>query len=1048
MRRKFKPVLFLGLGTYGSKIAARLQETMHGKQSDLARLISLVTLEDDGDCSVRGEKKAAFRCNRLNAAMSVDAFEGNFQIYQSQEKEFEDLLSDAMEEIRQREYIIELREKGYKIDEGISLYLISTLFDPVGSTAIVPFLGFIQTLLAGRYRGTTIEMNFLGFFPDLFATFKKERLAYVRSYACLQELDHIMDHPKMLSLEGWAPLTYAYLFTGNNEDGVEIGSYEDLIPMISEVISSLLFGDIGSDDSFPLVFLNEKQGKFARYSSFGLAKVIYPVDDIMDGLANALTDKLMGFRGVAQPKTFERDYIAADVKEFLLEHSFDKLSSALKFDKEGKTIWGDFKFQGAINEKVVVENFLRDVDSQAEEFDKDRVTLMDKKLADRRRQVYDEKIEKLFQKIYNGVDSSERGIYYSKAFLDILQNQRSPYTQGEVVTKAFTLDLIEKEAKSFFDGLFGIERGKLAEMKRDIDDKTELLHKAEKEFTPQLTAKAALIVSEEEENSKDATEAQQKRIDALREQIKELQKKYDALEEKIADFDFKITDPSERRKLLSKLMEHEEEEKEKLSKDLSEADQNYVTEKRRLNELYEERKRFLNRIFIMYPLVGTLAYVGILFAATKILSDFDISDMIDPWLMIVYPLVLMIYGAWGFTKYWLGIRRQILECSQRCENFKGQKISLLLKFQEFYNKHFKTIFEHSLQGSLIGWIDEYKLFVRKTGQLLQSFIEKMVSHLELSREHYANLTFPNTLFVRSVVTKKDLDQFLDKNVRLTVEMQRFFREKPLSAYFEDFRSAESIESLEDAVEGFAEDVFKSVREKSIEEFLCETEAEATLNTTEKLFNLYDSAKAFMLLDVEKGMDVSQSLIYLGVRNAEDSPAKELLRKQGQSNISVYSTGDKNEITISKLKVGFPAFHIALVGYGKQSISNTPNSAKFYINNEWQLEDLFPSCHTLGDDEDEIRIIVCLGKAFGLIERTGDQYGFEGKILGDSDQTVSDYLKSFRASSTRVSLLERIEEEKKKKNIVDRLINYKSNNKLDRTSLRIIERVINELSPLA
>jgi len=1048
MKQKFKPVIFLGLGSYGSQIAACLCETMNEKQPDLARVISCVTLADDGSCRIGNLSEAIFLCTNLDPEISSEAFQCNFQMYQSREKEFEDVLADAMEEIRQREVILELQEKGYKIDDEISVYILSTLFDPVGSSAIVPFLGFVQTLLAGRFRGTLIETHLLGFFPDLFPGYKKEKLAYLRSYACLQELDHMLDHPKMLFLEGRAPLTYIYLFTSKNEDGVEIGSYEDLIPMICEVLSLLLFGEIASDNSFSVALLNKDIGKYARYSSFGLAKLIYPVDNIMDGLANALTDKLMGFRGVAQPKTFERDYIAADVKEFLLEHSFDKLSSALKFDKEGKTIWSDFKFLGAINEKVVVENFLRNVDSQAEEFDRDRVTLMDKKLADRRRQVYDEKIEKLFQKIYNGVDSSERGIYYSKAFLDVLQNQRSPYTQGEVIAKAFTLDLIEKEAKSFFDGLFGIERGKLAELKRDIDDKTELLQKAMQEFEGASNCTSVDIAGAENDDSNTLAESQQKRLDALREEIENLQKKYDTLEEKIADFDFKIMDPSERRRLLAKIMEHEEEEKEKLRSDLSEADQNYITEKRRLNELYDERKRFINQIFIMYPLVGTLAYVGILFAATKILSDFDISDMIDPWLLIIYPLVLMIYGAWGLTKYWLGIRKQILECSHRCENFKGQKISLLLKFQEFYNKHFKTIFEHSLQGSLIGWIDQYKLFVRKTGQLLQSFIEKMVSHLERSKEHYANLTFPNTLFVRSVVTKKDLDQFLDKNFRLTVEMQRFFREKPLSAYFEDFRSAESIESLEDAVGGFAKDVFKSVREKSIDDFLCETEAEATLNTTEKLFNLYDSAKAFMLLDVEKGMDISQPLIYLGVRNAEDSPAKELLRKQGQSNISVYSTGNKNEITISKLKVGFPAFHIALVEYGKQLISNTPNSAKFYINNEWQLEDLFPSSHTLGDDEDEIRIIVCLGKAFGLIERTGGHYLFEDKSLGETDEAVSEHLKSFRAGGVRVSLLDRIQEEKRKENAINQLVNYKMNNKLDKINLRIIDKVIRELSPLA
>ncbi|MBI4547106.1 MAG: hypothetical protein HY707_03940 [Ignavibacteriae bacterium] len=1048
MKRKFKPVIFLGLGTYGSQFAVQLKETVHRKQPDLAEVVSCVTLDDEGSSRISGSTEPKFQCNDLRATVSVESYQCNFRVYQDHEKEFEDLLSDAMEEIRQREILLELQEKGYRIDDGINIYIFSALFDPIGSVAIVPFLGFIQTLLVGRFRGTLVETNLLGFFPDLFNDFKRERLAYLRSYVSLQELDHIINHPKLLSLEGRAPLTYTYLFTGKNEDGVEIGSYDELIPMISEVLSSLLFGEIASDNSFSVALLNNEAGKLARYSSFGLAKVIFPVDEIMDGLTNALTGKLMDFQGLDQPKVFERDYVAADVKEFLVEYNFDKLSSTLKFDKEGKTIWTDFKFQGAINEKVVIENFMRDVERQAEEFDRDGVTLMDKKLSDRRRKMFDEKIEELIRKIYSGIDSSERGIYYSKAFLDMFQNQKSSYTRGEFIAKAYTLDLIEKEAKSFFDGLFGIERGKLTELKRDIDDKTELLQKAEKEFALDSADASPATTIEEKGDTKEAAEARQKRVDALREEIKNLQEKYDTLEEKIADFDFKITDPSERRRLLSKLLEHEGEEKEKLRNDLLEADQSYMEEKRRLNELYEERKRFINRVFVMYPLLGTLVYVGILFGATKILSDFDIFQMIDPWLVIVYPLLFMIYGFLGFTKYWLGIRKQILECLQRCENFKGQKISLLLKFQEFYNRHFKTIFDHSLQGSLIGWIDEYKSSVQKTAERLQRFIDEIADHLRRCKDRYDNITFLNTLFVRSVVTKKDLDSFLDRNVRLTVEMQRFFRDKPLSVYFEDFRTSGSILALEGDIRRFTEDVFRHIREKSIEEFLCGTEIEAALNATEKLFNLYDSAKTFILLDVEKGMDVSQSLVYLGVRNVENSQARELLRKQGQPNIFAYSTGNKNEIVISKLKIGFPAFHIALVGYGKHLVSNTPESSKFYVNDEWQLEDLFPTTHTFGDEEDEVRTIICLGKAFGLICQKNAQYFFEDKILGETDRKMNDYLRSFRASTVRVLISQRIEERKHKHTAVEELINYKVNNELDVTNLRIIDKVINEISPLA
>lgn len=1028
MKQKFKPVILLGVGKYGAEITQGVYTILSERQKDLTKVISCLILGENGEYRDIKENVSFFKCNRLKSELSLENFSANFRVIQDQEKKFEDFLADRIENIRRKEVLIELQDKGYEIGKDINLFLISTLFDSIGSAAIIPFLGFIQCLSAGTLRGSVINTELFTFFPDLFAEYKRNDLAYSRSYSCLQELDFIADRPNLISSEGLSPFSFAWIFTGKNEENVQIGSYKNLIPMIGEILFSLLTGEIASDISFSTIFLNKVDGKATRYSSFGLAKLIFPVNDVMRGLSNYLGFNILELKGVAIPKVFERKYIGADVQEFLFENKFDKLFDELELDTEGKRIWVDFKYKGTINESVVVQNFVDDIKEEAEDFHKDEVTAMDRKLSLRREQLFEEKTGKLLDVIKNGIDSERKGIYYGKAFLNTLQNQKSLYTKGDIVEKIYTLDLVEKEIKSFFDRIFRVEREKLGKLKKDIDDKILVLKKFKKE----------LQKKKPKENLKE-------RVKALETEIEDLKKKYSKFSNEIADFNLRITDASGRQKLLAGLENEIKKEVEKVRSDLQETDKKYREERQKLDELYEKRKRIVRELLIVFPCVGTIAFFIIFYLISRI-PGISLLYMLKIGGK-VYPFGLLGYGIWGFSKYWRGIKKEIEEVTARVISLKNEKVAFLLKYQELHNRIFKTRFNHSLYGGLFEWIRDYKDFVAKIGNKLQYFIDALVQGFEEKKEAWKNISFRNTLFVRSVVTKKDLERFIEKNVRLPLEMERFFKEKPLSSYFDEFRKTRTLNTLSTALDDFSEEVFESVREKSIEEFLEEEEREGRVNTAEKLSNLYNSAKAFILLDVEKGMDVSQPLIYLGVENPETSYAKEILREQGYTNIQPCSVKNKNEIIISKLKIGFPAFHIALIKHGEKLISKTKNRKGLYINPEWESEGLFPSVYALENEEGEPRRIACLGRVFGLIEEKKGKFYLENKKFS-SDQEIIEFLRSFKGSNLRNKLSRQIEEEKQKKNAIERLIAYEESKKLDEIDKKIIERVINELNPLA
>ncbi|MAF94956.1 MAG: hypothetical protein CMM60_04295 [Rhodospirillaceae bacterium] len=1074
MKQKFKPVIFVGLGKYGSEIAQGIYTAiLSEKYRDLEQVISCITLEENGECRDIKESKTLFKCEGLKTELSINNFGVNFEVIQNYEKKIEDALADKIENLRRKEIVLDLQDKGYEIGEKIELFLISTLFDPIGSTSIVPFLGFFQYLLTGRFRNMLIETNILGFFPDLFDDYKKNELAYSRSYPCLQELDVVANNPELISSKDQTPFSFAYLFTGKNEEAIEIGSYKELIPMISEVLFLLLSEKIASDISFSTILLNKVDGKATRYSSFGLDKLVFPIDRVMRGLSDFLTFTILNLTGATtEPRRFEREYINADVKEFLLQNKFDvnyKLSQELYKDNEGNTIWVDFKYKGKMNENIVVDSFIKDIEEQVKDFDKDDVTAMNRKLSLRRGSFFKEKQGTLLDVINNGIDSIDKGVYYSKAFLDVLLNKKSLYTTGNIVGKEFNFDQIEKVVKNFFDKAIESKREILVGLKLDIDNKhshikklkIELKEKKASEEVPKDAKKDSPIEikSENKKETPSSTEGTgdkplTERIENAETEIKALEKKYGELDKEIKEFDSKIDEPSERRKLLNDLVEKVEEEIETTKIDLLKIDAKYREEKQKLNELYEERKKIITRLFIVFPLGGTVAFLVVFFAILNI-PFFGALIAGGSFYLFAggfYFLGLIGYGIWAFMKFRKGITKDIIKTLSEFNSLKDDKINSLLKCQELYNQTFITRFEHFLHGGLFEKVKEYKKFIIKIETELQTFIENIIQSSKEKKAAWENITFPCSLFVRSVVTKNDLVRFIKENARLTIETERFLKEKSLSRYFEDFRKKGGLNSLFSELDNFSEDVFQPVREKSIEDFFRESENKGKecggIKTEKKLVNFHNAGKAHIFLEVEKGLDCSLPLTHLGVEDPETSFTKEILIKHGYKDTQFYSIKNKYEIAISKLKIGFPAFHISLIRYGKKLISKIKEKNKLYINQEWEPEDLFPSVCNYSDEADDVMELACLGKAFGLIEEKEKTFYFKDINIGKSYEEIVEFINSFKGSSIRNKLSNQIEQEKQKEDAYDRLYAYMDSKILDDNNKSIVERLLNELNPLA
>lgn len=1034
--------MLLGLGDKGSSLTTAMYDALVRKNLPTAPLISCFTLDGAGRLTRHGaqeEPSLLFECSGLRPELAPGVFRENADILKRNERQVTQILGDGISNLRRQAVMSDLVDQGWQIDDGSTIYLLAALCDPVGSAVLVPVMGMVQSLLAGRLRGTLLKLDALGFFPDLFDDYRTSDFAYARTYATIQELEYAADHPEAICGSERHPFDQVFFFTRKNEDSVEIGSVDELMVVVSELISLLLERKVASD---VVALVNKVEDKAARFSSMGMAKLVLPTSEMMNALGDAVGADLLESRLPATAEVFDRGSVAASVKQFVVTQRLDRLSEDMRLDETGKTIWVDFAYEGSVHERANVEIFLSEIERQAGEFGRTKLPDMARRLAARRDQLLRGAVDGLQDTVSRSIDGGvDRGVYYSAAFLDVLADRSSVHTRGDSIEESYGLSRVEAESKRFFDQAFGIDRERPLNLKRELDAKKELLARYTKDLArAQETAARSETAGDSRESA--GVSIKRTRVSALQAEIADLEPEYLRLTAEVAAFDLKIEDPSERRRLLEGLRADEDERRESVTTAAHDTDTRYRDAERRCEELREERRRLLMQHCMVYPIMGAVLLAAVFVALRSLLPA------IPALAMVRFAVGLtLVYGAWAFLNYWTGIRARLGAAESEAERLGQQKVSALLAVQEFYSSVAKRIYEHTLNGGLISLVMDLRDAVTLLAGQVESFVEALRAIAAEKRERFARLAFQHNVLIRNVANKADVEHLLSSTPRLEPERARFFKHRPLSVDFNEFRTSGAVNGLLTAIDELVEDVFAPVRQQSIEQFLADQAHRAPLPPGKRLVNLWAAAKAFILLDIEKGQDRSAEFLYLGVANVESSLARDLLRTPGAGTITAYGSGTPSEIVMAKLKIGFPAFQVASVKYAKASLAALGDSTGFYAT-DWSLKDLFPSVYTLGDEADEARRLACLGRAFSVIGTDGQWFSYAGRILGASVEDLVANLRAADNAPLRQELWQVIEDRKHRAAAVEELERFRRTQELDRVDEAIVNRTLNEINPLA
>jgi len=1077
------PSLFVGLGGRGAEISRATSEYILRASPELSQLHRGLFVDGSGVVHTldQGEREL-FTIGNIQAEASAGTWAKNLEAFLEHEKEFLDAITTSAREVRQATILTELQRQGAEVLPGVNLYLFSSVFDTVGSAIAVPMLALCRRAIADNLN-LMMHTDLILFGRDLFEESKSSTNCSIRSYTFFSELDWLKNNPDLLFAGASLQTDHIWVLSRGNESGEFASSHKELVPMIAEYLLLQLTNAIPRDHLYDGALINEDHGKACHYGSFGLRKLSFPVDQVMDAIKGFIAFNVLESRGLLQEGSVDRGRANALARGFIEGVGVERLPEQLPETEDGSAIWEDFRFDGKMNEGTDVEDFLRNLQDQVRAFENKRLPAFYQSVSARKDSLLKNFSALLKDTVHGLIDNNdghlrqvmgggltkdlvldESGLWLSRTdgFLAALAGEESEVFKGHSPEELLSIHDLKSDVHQYFYDELGVSEEvcrlkdslvELAELDSGIADDEPLssvqdcddsvLSQSDSDVSEPADDEADEGIADEEAEGAEASGVTRSRREVLQEEI-------DRLEEKIRKADQTISDINEcRRIIVGRRHAESDREFQEQSQAVIKTEHDLRDTAKDLSEMEESRQVFARNHFVLFP-IGIVVIVALLWAVSVFLLDQSFLGSLKVFAAVL-AVGLITFFAWAFRKYRDKITTPLHNLEQKLSNLKASKSGLLVKLQNNRNDYLRVKFSFYLHCKLVELLEEAVVLPNQLLNDIREFSREVSSFVDEAKAIWEHVKFPYNVYVRSVVEKDDIGRYIETVSSLQIEMQEFFREKPLSSYFEDFQERHSVESLRSRIDKYTERSFDFVRNKTVDDVIRDVESVDPDRMSLGVKNFFESVSAFTSLAVEKGLDRSMSVVLVGLPDPENSPFRDQLKYHDlEQQAHFLPFRSCTEIITLKLKLGFPAFYMNLVQSAKADFDSSEHGDAYFCKSEWGVGDLIP---LFGMDEkpDAVRTTACLSLVLELICPTDKGWTRDGQKIADSHEQLLTFLRSMKGSSVRRELERLIEAAKQVPDeLREKIQKYLDMEPypLDGLDRSILESTLDELNPLA
>lgn len=219
---------------------------------------------------------------------------------------------------------------------GVILY--ATLHDPIGSAALVSVLEWLYQVFQRHLADLSCSVQAVLLLPDLFPGHSATALA--RSYATLREMECSLEQGTAAASPVW--LDRVWLVSARNADDFFIQTPDELSGMIREHAEATLRGLLFLEPTPVPALLRHVKGRRARFGSLGFARLVFPREAVVEAAVQSAVAAVLHDLPALAPERPHRDELSAEVLRFLATQPVSTLHVELQQTNEGRSLFLPF----------------------------------------------------------------------------------------------------------------------------------------------------------------------------------------------------------------------------------------------------------------------------------------------------------------------------------------------------------------------------------------------------------------------------------------------------------------------------------------------------------------------------------------------------------------------------------------------------------------------------------------------------------------------------------------------------------------------------------
>lgn len=1056
MNKTIKPSILVYLGDYSNKLLNFSFKYFPDLLGNLLEIIYGIELSEFGLTEYYYKSDGSYK-KELNNEIQFNSdlscvYRKNNEIIIGRKELIKETFIKAIDKISSLDVDIKMKERGF-LKSPPQIFIVSPLFDSIGSISILPILEMISELKTVRQISLETEVHVIGFLDNLSEKklFEEKKKEAARCYACLTEIDHAITKSKNEN-EDQRLANFVWIVGNKNDNEVQVGTLMDIAPVLSEFFISFIQNKM-LDKSFTIKFNSWVDDKYTQFSSFGISKLIYPQKFIFDRFN--LLNTIRVIEKIIFNVKYDRNDIYAKTRSYLLEHNFDRIDSQLALDDSESNLWQGPKFHEVPKWEVDIDDFLNNCLNISNEFERRDFNLLISRLSFRKDELLVLLNNSLSNKIFSIID--DHGLCIAEAFLSVLLNVECEYLRGEPLDLELSLASVEDKSKSFYQSLLGIDvlQKEIIKKEEDLKSKQRLLKdivQKLKNIQESTEVKNSHNDSRENDKSSDQVgnsntkeesiiENLNRQLNNLGQEITVIKSDLKLLYEKYYELDTLIYDSSKRRELKENQFSDDKDLIYKTAETVRDISKLLYDTSKEYDRLIELKKTTLFKLFYIFPIpVIFLILLGWYFL------NFEFA-------LLVNLLLIVGYSITGYIHYKNKVGNDLEKVENKLKLLQNNKLSLLLDIQNQFIKLYYNSFEHLRHSFLIELIREFSEFSRLKLESIKKYRLDLIRILEDSKQKNGELKLVTNQFLQSIISEEEISDLYHEN---SGNCDYFFRHErnSLSSLLKSYLENTSNEKLFKNIEDYTSEQVNKF-EMSVEDGLFDKHKVDYINTKIKI--LYDSSSSLIKLSTQGDDDTTEDFQYIYIDKNEKSKVFEIIKDLSQESMEISSNSDKYSILLIKYKIGFPIFHVQQLIYCKkilddyiQNVDSSDIKYQDFFLTDIDLDyDIFPVDQVVMNNENQLYKYILSGIILNIIIFDNDKENlfYKERKLGANKREASLFLINKKEKELANCLTQEVNSMLKIKENQEILSTYYNKDDIEQKDKKILSEIINEMSEL-